>query len=101
MKIKLGEKEYESGKITKKKYKRFSNVVESMENHNFFKEKDIEEMQEAIIDIFNNQFTMDEMDEYWAVDDIIFNFSMINVDIMTSLNKKAKEANKVFQVANK
>lgn len=101
MKIKLGEKEYESGKITKKKYKRFSSVVESMENHNFFKEKDIEEMQEAIIDIFNNQFAMDEMDEYWAVDDIIFNFSMINVDIMTSLNKKAKEANKVFQVANK
>ena len=101
MRIKIGEKEYESGKITKTKYKQFTDTVKAMEKHSYFLEEDIEKMQNAIINIYDNQFSIEEMDEYWGVDDIIFNFSMVNVDLMNSLNEKAKKAQKVFQKANK
>ena len=101
LKIAIGKKEYKNGKITKDKYKQFTDTVKSMEKHSYFQEEDIEKMQNAIINFYDNQFTIEEMDEYWGVDDIIFNFSMINVDLMNSLNEKAKKAQKVFQKANK
>ena len=99
MKISLSGKEYESGKITREKYKKFSAVYESLlgkeKEAQTFSDEDLDRMVEAIVLVFDNQFTFDEVNEELAdVSQIIFNFALINANIIKRLGEQAEDAKK-------
>ena len=94
MKISLNGKEYESGKITREKYKKFAAVYESLlgkeKEAQTFSDEDLDSMLEAIVMVFDNQFNFDEADEGLdEISSIILNFSLINAEIMNKTNLHA------------
>lgn len=96
MKISLGNKEYESGKITREKYKKFALVYETLlgkeQTAQTFSDKDLDSMLEAIVMVYGNQFSFDEADEGLdEISSIILNFSLINAEIMNKTNLQAKQ----------
>lgn len=96
MKISLCGKEYESGKITREKYKKFAAVYEQLlgkeQAAQTFSDKDLDSMIEAIVLVFDKQFTFDEADEGLdEISSIILNFSLINTEIMNKTNLQAKQ----------
>lgn len=95
MKIDLNGKEYESGKITREKYKKFAAVYEELlgkEEAQTFSDGDLDKMLEAIVEVYNNAFSFDEADEGLdEVSSIILNFSLINAEIMNKTNIQAQE----------
>lgn len=111
MKISLNGKDYESGKITREKYRKFSDVYESLlgkeQTAQTFSDEDLDNMIEAIIVVFDNQFTFAEADEGLdEISSIILHFSLINAEIMNKTNLQAEEVAKtlktnVIQVAGK
>ena len=64
MKISLNGKEYESGKITREKYRKFAEVYEILlgkeKEAQTFSDDDLDSMIEAIVLVFGNQFTFEE-----------------------------------------
>ena len=87
MKISLSGKEYESGEITREKYRKFAAVYESLlgkeQTAQTFSDEDLDNMVEAIVLVFGNQFTFDEADEGLdEISSIILNFSLINAEII-------------------
>jgi hypothetical protein len=102
MKISLNGKEYESGKITREKYKKFAAVYESLlgkeKEAQTFSDEDLDSMLEAIVMVFDNQFNFDEADE--GLDEIIsiiLNFSLINAEIMNKTNLQAEAVAKTLK----
>ena len=96
MKIKINEKEYESGKITRSKYGLYRKVYESLSEKDtagqVFDDCDLDNMIQAIVDVYDNQFTFEEAcDALDEVADVIFNFSLINTEILEKTNSLAKE----------
>lgn len=95
MKISLNGKEYESGKITREKYKKFAAVYESLlgkeKEAQTFSDEDLDKMVEAIVLVYGNQFTFDEAnDGLDEISSIILNFSLINAEIMNKTNLQAE-----------
>lgn len=102
MKISLNEKEYESGKITREKYKKFAAVYESLlkkeKEAQTFSDENLDAMVEAIVLVFDNQFTFDEVDEGLdEISSIILNFSLINAEIMNKTNLQAEQVAKTLK----
>lgn len=102
MKISLSGKEYESGKITREKYKKFSAVYESLlgkeKEAQTFSDEDLDRMVEAIVLVFDNQFTFDEAnDGLDEISSIILNFSLINAEIMNKTNLQAEAVAKTLK----
>ena len=102
MKISLSGKEYESGEITREKYRKFAAVYESLlgkeQTAQTFSDEDLDNMVEAIVLVFGNQFTFDEADEGLdEISSIILNFSLINVEIMNKMNLQTEEAAKTLK----
>lgn len=95
MKINLNGKEYESGKITREKYKKFAEVYESLlekEEKQTFSDEDLDHMIEAIVMVFGEQFTFEDVDEALdEVSSILTNFSMINAEILNKLNLQTEQ----------
>ena len=99
MKISLNGKEYESGKITREKYRKFAEVYEILlgkeKEAQTFSDDDLDSMIEAIVLVFGNQFTFEEANaELTDVSQIIFNFALINANIIKRLAEQAKDAKK-------
>lgn len=99
MKISLNNKEYESGKITREKYKKFAEVYESLlgkeKTAQTFSDDDLDCMVEAIVQVFGNQFTFEEAnDDLDEISSIILNFSLINAEIMNKTNIQAEKVAK-------
>ena len=99
MKISLNGKEYESGKITREKYKKFAEVYESLlgkeKTAQTFSDDDLDCMVEAIVQVFGNQFTFEEANAELAdVSQIIFNFALINANIIKRLAEQTEDAKK-------
>ena len=99
MKISLNGKEYESGKITREKYKKFAEVFEKLlgkeKDAQTFSDEDLDEMVEAIVVVYGNQFTFDEANaELEDVAQIIFNFALINANIIKRMADQAEDAKK-------
>ena len=96
MKISLNGKEYESGKITREKYRKFAEVYEILlgkeKEAQTFSDDDLDSMIEAIVLVFGNQFTFEEADS-----SIILNFSLINAEIMNNTNIQAEETAKTLK----
>lgn len=102
MKISLNGKEYESGKITREKYKKFADVYESLlgkeKEAQTFSDEDLDSMLEAIVMVFDNQFNFDEADEGLdEISSIILNFSLINAEIMNKTNLQAEAVAKTLK----
>lgn len=102
MKISLNGKEYESGKITREKYKKFAAVYESLlgkeKEAQTFSDEDLDKMVEAIVLVFDNQFTFDEAnDGLDEISSIILNFSLINAEIMNKTNLQAEAVAKTLK----
>lgn len=102
MKISLDGKEYESGKITREKYKKFAAVYESLlgkeKEAQTFSDEDLDRMIEAIVLVFDNQFTFDEAnDGLDEISSIILNFSLINAEIMNKTNLQAEAVAKTLK----
>lgn len=102
MKISLNGKEYESGKITREKYKKFAAVYESLlgkeKEAQTFSDEDLDRMVEAIVLVFGNQFTFDEAnDGLDEISSIILNFSLINAEIMNKTNLQAEAVAKTLK----
>lgn len=102
MKISLSEKEYESGEITREKYRKFAVVYESLlgkeQTAQTFSDEDLDNMIEAIVLVFGNQFTFDEADEGLdEISSIILNFSLINAEIMNKTNLQAEDVAKTLK----
>lgn len=102
MKISLNGKEYESGKITREKYKKFAAVYESLlgkeKEAQTFSDEDLDKMVEAIVLVFGNQFTFDEAnDGLDEISSIILNFSLINAEIMNKTNLQAEAVAKTLK----
>lgn len=102
MKISLSGKEYESGEITREKYRKFAAVYESLlgkeQTAQTFSDEDLDNMVEAIVLVFGNQFTFDEADEGLdEISSIILNFSLINAEIMNKTNLQAEAVAKTLK----
>lgn len=102
MKISLNGKEYESGKMTREKYKKFAAVYESLlgkeKEAQTFSDEDLDKMVEAIVLVFDNQFTFDEAnDGLDEISSIILNFSLINAEIMNKTNLQAEAVAKTLK----
>lgn len=102
MKISLNGKEYESGKITREKYKKFAAVYENLlgkeKEAQTFSDEDLDSMLEAIVMVFDNQFNFDEADEGLdEISSIILNFSLINAEIMNKTNLQAEAVAKTLK----
>ena len=102
MKISLNGKEYESGEITREKYRKFAAVYESLlgkeQTAQTFSDEDLDSMLEAIVLVFGNQFTFDEADEGLdEISSIILNFSLINAEIMNKTNLQAEAVAKTLK----
>lgn len=102
MKISLNGKEYESGKITREKYKKFAAVYESLlgkeKEAQTFSDEDLDKMVEAIVLVFDNQFTFNEAnDGLDEISSIILNFSLINAEIMNKTNLQAETVAKTLK----
>lgn len=102
MKISLNGKEYESGEITREKYRKFAAVYESLlgkeQTAQTFSDEDLDNMVEAIVLVFGNQFTFDEADEGLdEISSIILNFSFINAEIMNKTNLQAEAVAKTLK----
>lgn len=102
MKISLNGKEYESGEITREKYRKFAAVYESLlgkeQTAQTFSDEDLDSMIEAIVLVFGGQFTFDEADEGLdEISSIILNFSLINAEIMNKTNLQAEAVAKTLK----
>lgn len=103
MKISLNGKEYESGKITREKYRKFAEVYEILlgkeKEAQTFSDDDLDSMIEAIVLVFGNQFTFEEADDGLdEISSIILNFSLINAEIMNNTNIQAEETAKEYTI---
>ena len=102
MKISLSGKEYESGEITREKYRKFAAVYESLlgkeQTAQTFSDEALDNMVEAIVLVCGNQFTFDEADEGLdEISSIILNFSLINAEIMNKTNLQAEAVAKTLK----
>ena len=93
MKITINDKEYESGKITREKYRSFCETFDSFLKKEVasmvFTDEDLDKMIESIVVVYGNQFTFDEAsDALDEIPDILLNFSLINAEILNSCADK-------------
>lgn len=101
MKVTLNKKQYFSGIINRKKYKDYCNLRNRLATQELYGEEDIDDMVKVIIEVFDNQFTEEDIDKYWDVSDIIFNFSAIDLSIAEKVNNKAAKVEKAFTKGKK
>lgn len=98
MKITIDGKEYVSGKITRPKYKLFRDSYNELAtpDKQVFTDEDLDKMVDCIVAVYDNQFTVDDVNNNLDVPEIIFNYSIINAEIMSSLFNQAADAKKNF-----
>lgn len=102
MEITVKGKKYESGKMHRKKYSDFIKVRDKLSEKEIFDDSDLDDMVSAIVKVFDNQFTEDDVNEDMEVDEIIFNFSAIDfVEVATKVNKKAEKLKEGFMKGKK
>lgn len=96
MKIVVNNKEFDSGKMVRKKFKAYSEVRDDLTDKEIFSDEDLDKMVRALVTLFDNQFTEDDINEDFEVSDIIFNFIRADLEISEKVNSKVKKVNKLF-----
>ena len=100
MKITINDKEYESGKITREKYRSFCETFDSFLKKEVasmvFTDEDLDKMIESIVVVYGNQFTFDEAsDALDEIPDILLNFSLINAANIITIGGKEYDCGKI------
>mgnify|MGYP003297628748 CR=1 FL=1 len=101
MKLIINNKEFDSGKLIRNKYKKYSEIRDELINKEKYTDEDLEKMVLVLVAIFDNQFTEDDINNEFEVSDIIYNFMRIDVEIMQKLDKKIEETNKILLAEKK
>ncbi|MDU4415225.1 hypothetical protein GKD08_04150 [Paeniclostridium sordellii] len=96
MKIVVNNKEFDSGKMVRKKFKAYSEVRDDLTDKEIFSDEDLDKMVKALVTLFDNQFTEDDINEDFEVSDIIFNFIRADLEISEKVNSKVEKVNKLF-----
>lgn len=100
MKITVKNKEFDSGKLLRSKYKKYTDIKESLMdvNKETYTDDDLDKMVSAIVKLFDNQFTEDDINDEFEISDIIFNFMRIELEIAEKLNEKIEKTNTLFMI---
>lgn len=101
MQVVVKGKKYESGKITRSKYRVYTEVRDKIASKEVYADSDLDEMVSVLVKIFDNQFTEDDINDDMDVSDIMLNFSAIDFDIATKVNNKAEKLQKAFTKGKK
>ncbi|GIM32967.1 phage tail assembly chaperone G [Paraclostridium bifermentans] len=102
MKIVVKNKEYDSGKLGRKKYKEYSEVREDLSDEGkSYTDADLDRMVKVIVTLFDNQFTEDDINEDFEVSDIIYNFLRFDIEIGEKLTEKLDKTNNLFMIGKK
>lgn len=100
MKIIINGKTFRSGKITRAKYKIYTEakkkIAEKEEEIIDYNEEDLELMVSTLVKLYDNQFSEDDINSDFEISDIIFEFMQCDIDIMGKLNNKINKAQKDF-----
>lgn len=103
MKITVKNQEFDSGKLLRSKYKKYTDIKESLMdvNKETYTDEDLDKMVSAIVKLFDNQFTEDDINDEFEISDIIFNFMRIELEIAEKLNEKIEKTNMLFTIEKK
>lgn len=103
MKITVKNQEFDSGKLLRSKYKKYTDIKESLMdvNKETYTDEDLDKMVSAIVKLFDNQFTEDDINDEFEISDIIFNFMRIELEIAEKLNEKIEKTNTLFMIEKK
>ncbi|WP_338658775.1 phage tail assembly chaperone G [Paraclostridium sordellii] len=96
MKITVKKKEYDSGKILRNKYKKFTEVRDRLSQKEGYTDEDLGDMIDVLVIMFDNQFTAEDIDLEFDVPEIIYNFMRADIEIAEKLDRKIEETNKLF-----
>lgn len=107
MEIRVDQKTYFNNKISGKKYDRYLEVMEEIEERQNgkdakdFSKEDIQLIRETVAMFYDNKFTADDLYEYCDVADIIYAFFEIRLEIDKKISRKAEKVAKNLQGAPK
>lgn len=105
MKIKVKDTVYDSGKITRKKYKLYNDaqkkILEKDRLGLSYTDEDLDLMVDTIAGLYDHQFTADDINDDFEISDIIFEFMGCDIDIQKKLNKKIDSVTKSFMKGKK
>lgn len=97
----LNGKDYKIGKFTRKlnnRYKEISKKVEEADKSDKeYSDELLDEMVDMIVQLFDNQFTADEVNENWDISDIIMAFMAPQLELQDKLKEKIKPYEKKFK----
>lgn len=96
MKITINNKEYKSVKMTRKYYKIYMDAFKRLENKEMYEDEDLDLMVKTLVNLYDNKFDEEEINEELTVSDIIYNFMMLQTDETIELQKKIEKAQKAF-----
>lgn len=94
MKLEIGNKSYESGKIVRKKYDIYSEVRDKLEKHQSYTSEDLDDMVNVLVEVYDNQFTADDINNNFDVSEIIFAFMQFDIEVADKVNSKVEGAKK-------
>lgn len=96
MKITIKNKEFDSGKMTLSKYKKYTEVRDRISEKDGYSYEDLEDMIDVLVIIFDDQFTKEDVEEDLEIDEIIYNFLRSDIEIFEKLDKKIEKTNELF-----
>lgn len=100
MKILVKGKEYKIDKITRAKNKiyaeAFNKINEKAEKGITNEDEDMDLIENTLVNLYDNQFTKEDLEEDMDVVELTFAFMEIQIDLQTRLNKKIEAAKKSF-----
>lgn len=96
MKIVVNSKEFDSGKMVRSKYKVYSKVRDELTGKENYDDEDLDKMVNALVVLFDNQFTEDDINNEFEVSDIIFNFIRADLEVAEKLNKSIDKTKALF-----
>ncbi|AUN12765.1 phage tail assembly chaperone G [Paraclostridium sordellii] len=96
MKIVVNNKEFDSGKMVRSKYKVYSKVRDELTGKENYDDEDLDKMVNALVVLFDNQFTEADINNEFEVSDIIFNFIRADLEVAEKLNKSIDKTKALF-----
>ncbi len=96
MKITVKNKEYDSGKMLRNKYKKYIEVRDRLSQQEGYTDEDLGDMIGVLVILFDNQFTVEDIESEFDVSEIIYNFMRADIEIAEKLDKKIEQTNILF-----
>jgi hypothetical protein len=101
MKITVKKKEYDSGKLVRSKYKKYTEVRDKLSKQEGYTDKDLGDMIDVLVTIFDDQFTAEDIESDFEISEIIYNFIRADIEIAEKVNKQIEKTEKLFMMDKK